>query len=136
MRFRTKVDAWILILVSLAPLGLIAATVATGDWKVGLFGLVYLGLLSLLVWPCEYVLEVDRLVVRSGVIRWRVPYREIESVKPTSNPLSSPAWSLDRLWIAYGKRAVMVSPKDKGMFLEELARRAGLKRLDSSLIRT
>jgi hypothetical protein len=50
--------------------------------------------------------------------------RDIRTVTPTRNPLSSPALSLDRLRIDYGRgRRIMVSPRDPGAFLRELRRR-------------
>ena len=58
-----------------------------------------------------------------------LPLNEIEEITPTHNPLSSPALSLDRLWISYRragkKRAVMISPEDKEGFLKAVARRGG-----------
>ena len=61
-------------------------------------------------------------------MRINVPLKEIKSVLPTWNPLSSPALSLDRLAI---KRAhgwdVRISPKERNEFLRELADRAGLE---------
>ena len=48
----------------------------------------------------------------------------IREVRPTTNPLSAPALSLDRLRIDYEEggrvRSLLVSPKDKEGFLQEL----------------
>lgn len=46
----------------------------------------------------------------------------ISSVKETNNPIASPAASLDRLEITFGKAAskVLVSPKNKAGFIEHL----------------
>ena len=63
------------------------------------------------------------LDIRSGPFRFRVPLGEVISVEPSRNPLSSPACSLDRLLIRYGRRQIMVSPKDRLAFLDALARR-------------
>lgn len=69
-----------------------------------------------------YIVGDTDLVIRSGPFHWTVPLAGIESITPTHNPLSSPALSLDRLWISYRrggkKRAVMVSPLDKEGFLK------------------
>lgn len=68
-----------------------------------------------------------KLVVTARAVRplhvARVPLREIRLVRSTRNPLSSPALSLDRLRIEYGRRAIMISPDDKARFLEELQKR-------------
>lgn len=74
-----------------------------------------------------YVVGDTDLVIRSGPFHWTVPWEGIESITPTHNPLSSPALSLDRLWISYRrggkKRAVMISPLDKEGFLKAVATR-------------
>jgi hypothetical protein len=68
-----------------------------------------------------YTLEPTRLLVRSGPFSWNVPLAGIHSITPTRNPLSSPALSLDRLCIEYGKHgSLMISPADKQGFLREL----------------
>ncbi len=74
----------------------------------------------------RYTLTDSDLRVRCGPFRWRVALAEILSVTPTRNPLSSPAPSLDRLCIEYGSgKSIMISPKDKEAFLDELELRRG-----------
>jgi hypothetical protein len=135
MRFSTKVDLWILLLLTLVPLGALAAVLATKDTLVLLIVVVAWTAIGFVLLPCDYTLEEERLVVRSGLVKWRIPYRDIRRVYPTRNPLSSPAWSLDRIAIVYGKACVMVSPKDKVGFATELMRRAGLKPNGEELVR-
>jgi Bacterial PH domain len=48
-----------------------------------------------------YVLEEKNLVIPSGPINKRIPYREITSAHKTWKPLSSPALSLKRIHITY-----------------------------------
>ncbi|MFL9708888.1 PH domain-containing protein, partial [Aeromonas veronii] len=68
-----------------------------------------------------YRLEGDTLFVSSGPIRLCVPLREIVNITPTNNPLSSPALSLDRLRIEYGRgKSVMISPRNKEEFVRNL----------------
>jgi hypothetical protein len=69
----------------------------------------------------RYTLEPTQLLIRSGPFRWRVPVADITRITPTSNPLSSPALSLDRLRIEYGRgSAIMISPRDKERFLRDI----------------
>ena len=69
----------------------------------------------------HYTVDQTTLKIVSGPIRLRVDLGDINSVKATRNPLSSPALSLDRLMINYGKnRKVMVSPADKRGFLKAI----------------
>ena len=66
----------------------------------------------------HYTVDKKTLKIVSGPIRLRVSLDDINSVRATRSPLSSPALSLDRLMINYGKnRKVMVSPADKRGFL-------------------
>jgi len=99
-----------------------------------LVGGLYVGL----VFPVRYGLADAYLVVRFGLCRQRIPLAAISEVKPTSNPLSAPALSLDRLHIRFGEgvfKAVMISPADRNRFLDELARKAGLNREGERLFR-
>jgi hypothetical protein len=49
------------------------------------------------------------------------PINTITQIKETRNPISSPAMSLDRLLILYNKHdAVIISPKEKDVFLNQL----------------
>ena len=68
----------------------------------------------------HYTVSGNTLRVACGPFRWKVPLDAIQSVEATRNPLSSPALSLDRLRIHYGRRRIMVSPSDKAGFLKAI----------------
>jgi len=103
--FPSKVDTWLVVVLAAA----ILIGAALPAW---------------LLMATHYTLEDTELRVRSGPFRWSVPIREITAITPTRNPLSSPALSLDRLRIDYGRgRSLMISPADKDGFLRELERR-------------
>ena len=96
---------------------------------------IYLGL----IFPLRYGLDDTHLIVRHGVCRQRIPLVEISTVYPTRNPLSSPALSLDRLHVQFGRgffKSVMISPADRDRFLDDLAHLAGLRREGDRLYRT
>lgn len=76
-----------------------------------------------LAWPVTYTLAERELIVRFGLARIRIAYGVIDHVSPTNNPLSSPAWSLRRLSVSYGRRRILISPADRGAFLRDLAER-------------
>jgi hypothetical protein len=141
--YPSKVDWWLAILLAVGPLAcvaaLVGAVVAGGGaivaWAGALFiAAIYLGL----VFPMRYGIEGDALVVRHGVVRQRIPLKDISEVAPTRNPLSSPALSLDRLAIRFGEgffKSAMISPAAKAEFLDELAVAAGLRRDGDRLVR-
>ncbi|MBI2956490.1 MAG: PH domain-containing protein [Acidobacteria bacterium] len=131
MRFVSKVDSGFALVVAAACLagasfGL--REVARGH-AVGWLAVVFLpAVLLLFTWPITYELAASELLIRSGlVLRWRIPLEAIEEVRETRNPLSSPAWSLDRLEVRYRRPAssgvILISPRDKAAFLRELAAR-------------
>ncbi len=82
---------------------------------------------GVLLFPCYYAIEESDILIRSGVIRYRVPIDGVQSVTPTSNPLSAPAPSLRRVKIQMkdGKYH-LVSPADREGFIEEINHRAGI----------
>ena len=69
-----------------------------------------------------YTLTPTQLEIRCGFWRTQVAIDQITKVTPTRNPLSAPAFSLDRLEIKYGKYDyVLISPADKTDFLLRLS---------------
>jgi membrane protein YdbS with pleckstrin-like domain len=128
-QFKSKIDRWLLILlVAVIVFEVIVMSIAalrTDDPGVAL-GLVVTALLivaligSLLI-GTHYTVDGNTLRVVSGPFRWKVPIDQIQSVEATRSPLSSPALSLDRLRIRYGKnRQIMVSPADRRGFLKAI----------------
>jgi hypothetical protein len=86
----------------------------------------------------QYGMDETDLVIRVGLCRRRIPLAEILEVHPTRNPMSSPALSLDRLHVQFGPgffKAVMISPMDRDRFLDDLAKKAQLKREGDRLVR-
>jgi hypothetical protein len=135
MRFRTKVDWWVAAAIALALLLGPIAVFATREWAWLALVLISDIVIVLVCWPCDYTLGEKGLLIRSGVVRWKVPYDQIDRVYPTRSPISSPAWSLDRLAIAYGKKWVMVSPEDHRAFVTKLGQLAGLSQRGLELYR-
>ncbi|MGE0796997.1 MAG: PH domain-containing protein [Lautropia sp.] len=125
---RSKIDRWLLLIIVFAiaaslyaSIELVRAGPPAARWTllltVGLGVVLPLWLLL----DTRYLLRPDRLAIRCGPFRWQVPIAEIEAIVPTRNPLSSPALSLDRLRIDYGRgRSIMISPQHRQRFLEEL----------------
>lgn len=132
--YRSKVDVWLIVVLGFAML---AALYSAGQTMFSntpgavaiavLVAAVGVGLPAWLLLSTRYTLDASRLLVQSGPFKWTIALADIKNITPSNNPLSSPALSLDRLRIEYGKgRALMISPKDKAQFLldMEAARRA------------
>jgi len=127
--YRSKVDPWIgLLLIALPVLCLVVALVlqASGDPGEALIGwLTLAGIVVLyvaLVWPIEYTLEPEALVIRFGLVRSRLPYDSVRAVEPSRGLLAAQALSMDRLAIrTEGKLPTLISPQDRDRFLDDLA---------------
>jgi membrane protein YdbS with pleckstrin-like domain len=129
IRFKSKVDAWIGIV--LAGCALLSAASAVIVFRSGV-PLVLVAVIvtagtalpvSLLL-RTDYTVENAVLIVRTGLFRWRIPLTDIASIGSTRNPMSSPALSLDRLLIERRTGSdLMISPLDKKGFLQELQKR-------------
>ena len=128
-RFRSKIDRWIMVLmvvvivVEVWALGSAAIQFRDPLMTTGaiLIGISVVGLIVWLLSGTHYTVDRGMLRIASGPFRWRVPIDKINTVEATRNLLSSPALSLDRLRIRYGKnRRIMISPADKAGFLKAI----------------
>jgi hypothetical protein len=71
-----------------------------------------------------YTITEKVLKIKSGPIRLSIPLEQIKKIRKTKNPLSSPALSLDRLEIRYGKyKMALISPADKKGFVQAIKER-------------
>jgi hypothetical protein len=132
-RYRSAVDTWLLILlgggilVAGASCGIV---LVVGDAPAraiaAVTGAIGIGLPLWVLTTTSYTLTAEHLLVRCGPLRKQLPISDIMEVTPTSNPLSAPALSLDRLRIATARHgAVMISPADRSGFIADLeAKRA------------
>jgi membrane protein YdbS with pleckstrin-like domain len=129
--YSSKIDVWLAAVVTLGAIVAAAAAwqVAVapipGKWAIVLpILLIGVALPAWIFLATRYTLTQTDLLVRSGPFRWLVPLRAIDRVVPTRCPLSSPALSLDRLRIDYGGgRSIMISPRARETFLQDLDRR-------------
>ncbi|MFN3882591.1 MAG: PH domain-containing protein [Nitrincola lacisaponensis] len=134
--YTSKIDTWLaLVLFGAVAACLIVFVFAfrTGSTSAILVTLPVLiigaGFPVWLMTGTTYTLSSTSLLVKSGPFKWQVPIKQITSITPTSNPLSSPALSLDRLRIDYGRgQSIMISPKDKAQFIQDLEARRGKNR--------
>lgn len=80
-------------------------------------------LIIALMTSTRYKIDGNLLRIYVLVFQYRpIDITTITGIKETNNPLSAPAASLDRLEIKYGKKSILVSPKDKQGFMASLQR--------------
>ena len=132
-RFKSKIDRWLLfLLVAVMVFEVVVMVIAATELKspreatvLVVASLAIVALIGSMLVGTHYTVAGDTLRVACGPFRWKVPIDAIQSVEATRSPLSSPALSLDRLRIHYGKRRIMVSPSDKAGFLKAIGQDPG-----------
>lgn len=135
-QYDSAIDWWIAALMLLAPvlsaaLGVQLLVAGNADGAIYLFLIGAGGLLltMLLTVPCRYTILDDLLSVRCGVIFFRIPLAEIESIEPSGSWLNGPALSLRRVKIRTPNRSVLVSPRQREEFIADL--RSAVARIQS-----
>ncbi|PTY38498.1 hypothetical protein BGP77_12380 [Saccharospirillum sp. MSK14-1] len=124
MSYRSRVDLWlVLVLAGAFILSLLSLVPTLGFALAVLLELLVVMVMALLLWPCEYRLEPDRLSIRSGLLNWRLRYEEIVSAQLSYDPTAAPALSLRRVKIRTTGRTFLVSPMDREGFINALMER-------------
>ena len=131
MRFASKVDGWLIPVMIVAVAGmiwsLVAVMIAEAPWSIRIVVTVatvlVIGLLFAVFTRTHYTVANGELRVVSGPFRRTISLSDITGVEPTRNPMSSPALSMDRLKVSYGKKKyILISPADKAGFLNAIGR--------------
>ena len=84
--------------------------------------ILVLAFITFLLTSIKYTIENQNLNIKAGfLINQNINIMNIESIKKSKNILSSPAASLDRIEIIENnKNSILISPKNKIEFIEEL----------------
>lgn len=123
MRFNSKIDIWLgVLIISVAVMVLKAAYLIVLQ-PYGVFEAAVLVVLGavLPVWillSTNYYVINENLWIYSGPFRWKILTSSISKIEFSRSWTSSPALSLDRIFIEYdGGKSIMVSPKERTKFL-------------------
>ena len=129
--FRSKKDWWVLAFL-VCMTGLLLQLLMTMQAKGNieaypLHTATYIATIFVIWWPVvntRYVVDDETLIISCMFLKWKIKLVDIQNIEPTSNSVSSPALSLDRLKIEYQKdgknKFVLVSPKNKEKFCQAL----------------
>ena len=130
--YPSKIDTWLLAILvfsmAVTMVACIAVIVKSPDgqssiawWVSGTTCLIGIGLPLWLLLGTHYTVAPDHIAIKSGPFASRVPIADITAITKTSNAMASPALSLDRLRIDYGRgNSVMISPRDKAGFVNQV----------------
>lgn len=134
VRFKSKVDVWLVLVLCASALASLAAAYAlvvqhasAAAW-VGAALVVATGAVLPLWVLCGTGYEVDaqQLRVRCGPMRWTIPLASITRMTPSRCALSAPALSLDRICLHHGRAGLLlVSPVDAEAFLRAVREGGG-----------
>ena len=128
--YPSAVDKWLAAILIGAPLLPIAIGIilwVNVSAKIGIIEIltgVFAGaLIALFAVPCVYTLDDEKLTIRGGIIRYKVPLAEIRHVEKSNSLWSAPALSLKRVKIITTRRTYLISPADRDTFIADLRAR-------------
>jgi hypothetical protein len=137
--YPTKIDWWLypLLVVPLVSGGLSIVlghdqtTVLVGGGALAAYALLMLTL----GWPIRYTVSADELEIRFGLVHRHIKWAQLITMDLSTNPLSSPAFSLNRIDVRYTtdggrERRILISPVDREAFMRDCARASGHHRVD------
>ena len=89
---------------------------------ISLFLIIIFGLITHMFLKTEYTIEEKKLKIKCGFFTYKpIEITEIKEITKSSNIVSSPAASFDRIEIKYGKfEELIISPKNKFEFAQYL----------------
>ncbi|MBW1656539.1 PH domain-containing protein [Flavobacterium quisquiliarum] len=123
-KFKSKIDLWLaLLLIVIFGLALIQFAYDK-NWIGFSFMFCISAFIIHMFATTFYTIVRDKLRIKCGfLIDFSIDIKNIKSISQTFNVISSPALSLDRLEIMYGKYdSILISPKDKIRFTEAIKR--------------
>lgn len=114
----------IVFIVFFSPLilNLIKSGINLNLTLISLFLIIIFGLITHMFLKTEYTIEENKLKIKCGFFTYKpIEINEIKEITKSSNIISSPAASFDRIEIKYGKfEEMIISPKDKFEFAKYL----------------
>lgn len=125
--YESGVDAWIIAMLLLSPLLLLVLglwMLFTGNRGDALIffvsAIATLLFTAIFIAPCRYTILRDAISFRCGIVCYQVPLSQIDSIEPSSTWRSGPALSMKRVVITTQKRQIVVSPRDRETFIDDL----------------
>jgi hypothetical protein len=120
-RYNSKIGLEILLPLILSMGGASICLGLNAQW----LGVLVLTIITLLIYALfkttYYTIDENKLIIRSFfIVNKKVNVQSIKIVRESRNPISAPAASLDRLEVISTVDSVLISPKDKNAFIEEI----------------
>ncbi|MEX0315286.1 MAG: PH domain-containing protein [Allomuricauda sp.] len=121
-RYPSKISYGLLLFVLISLVAGTVPLVSSGNWIGISINLAVLAFALYVFFSIYYIIEVNSLIIRVGVLfNWKVEISSIKMIAESNSWISSPAASLDRLNIIYNQHSsILVSPRDKTGFIAQL----------------
>ena len=130
-KYKSKIDWWVIIVLTGSSLLLLTLVYNFDSQNLHediIFSVVFSSLALVVLLPIPttyYIVDGEILKIHSIFLKWEIPLSSIEKIKETSDSLSAPALSLDRIKIEYKKddihKSIMVSPRNKTEFIKQVS---------------
>jgi hypothetical protein len=121
MKFQSKKDLWLGLLIWIPIGGGLMTSLMNGGWFIKGLLLTTSCLVAWIWFVTYYYISDDLLMIRCGPFKEKIKIEDIKSIKKTRNPISSAALSLDRMEIRYGDYGMtIISPKHEEEFINLL----------------
>ncbi len=132
LRFASKTDWWMPVMIAIvigsAPIAIwLSSPKGLPRQVVPVLAVSLLFPVGLLVWmwvTTIYVISGNELRIACGPMKMTVPIDSISRIRSSHSVVSSPALSLSRLAIQYGRfQEVLISPADRQGFIRAIVER-------------
>jgi len=121
-KFRSKIGLGIILFIVLNIGGTSCFLVLHDIWAGLIINLLVLTLIIYLILSTRYITIHDNLTI-NGCFTYNKTFNinDITKISATNDPISSPAWSLDRLKLQFKhEKPVLISPRNKQEFINHL----------------
>ena len=121
-KYKSKVDLWLIILLTIVFGGVVILSIINKDWT-GFFIAI---IPAIFIWnmftSTYYIITEDEVIIRCGIFyKLVIKISDIRKISESSDLISSPALSIDRVEILYNKfDTILISPKMKYEFLQSI----------------
>lgn len=121
--FKSKVDVFLPILFWITSIPAVVIGIKESDWIVFAIMIATFAFILYLLYDTNYTITAGNLKVHSGfIVNKNISILKIKEIRKTDSILSAPAASLsERIEVFYeNSKSIVISPKDKKGFIEEL----------------
>ncbi|MEG0386552.1 MAG: PH domain-containing protein [Solibacillus sp.] len=96
-----KVDIWMGAIFIIVPVLMVYGAITEPGVVIIVVTIALIALLATLFFGTKYVIQDNELIVHGGITKTNITIAQIRSLRPSKNPFSAPAMSIDRIEITF-----------------------------------